>query len=146
MKLKLGWGPSAFAVSVAALILSLGGTGYALTSPSSAATAKPAWHNLTLINGWHNGGFGSYAAAFYKDPNGIVHLRGSAAGGSGAVFTLPRGDRPSHTLWLSIYAFDGSSGGLEITHSGRAFPFDNTGTDIDVKDYTSFDGVSFPVP
>jgi len=149
MKLKLGWGPSAFAVSVSALILSLGGTGYALTSaPSSAAIAKPAWHNLSLANGWHNGGFGSYKAGFYKDGNGIVHLRGSAAGGntSGAVFTLPRADRPSHTLWLPVYAFDGSAGGLEITHGGRAFLFDSTSTDTNVIGYSSFDGISFPVP
>jgi hypothetical protein len=151
MKLKLGWGPSAFAVSVTALILSLGGTGYALSSAPSATTAKPAWHNLKLTNGWHNGGFGSYAAGVYKDANRIVHLRGSAAGGhagvtpSDAVFTLPRSDRPSHTLWLPVYAFDGAAGGLEIQHNGRAFLFD-TDSDNNVVGYSSFDGISFPAP
>ncbi len=148
MKLKLGWGPSAFAVSVAALILSLGGTGYALTSaPSSAAATKPAWHNLKLTGGWHNGGFGSYKAGVYRDGGGIVHLRGSASGGnsSDAVFTLPRADRPSHTLWLPVYAYNGSAGGLEIEHNGHAFLFDSN-TDHNVSGYSSFDGISFPAP
>jgi hypothetical protein len=156
MKLKLGWGPSAFAVSVVALILSLGGTGYAITTASSssghasgpsAATARPAWHTLTLTNGWRHGGYGSYTASFYKDSEGIVHLRGSAAHGTydDVAFTLPRADRPSHTLWLSIYAYDGSSGGLEIKSNGQAYLFDPD-SGADVTAYASLDGVSFPVP
>jgi hypothetical protein len=141
--------PTAIVISLIALTFSLGGTGYALTSsPSSAAIAKPAWHNLKLTGGWKYGGFSSYKAAVYKDASGIVHLRGSAAGGSAskAVFTLPGADRPSHTLWLSIYAFNGSSGGLEIEHNGKAFVFDNSGSNGDVIGYSSFDGVSFPAP
>lgn len=89
---------------------------------------------------------------FYKDANGIVHLRGSAADGnpgnsslSDTVFILPRADRPSHTLWLSVYAYSGSAGGLEIMHNGRAFLIDSN-SDNNVVPYTSFDGISFPVP
>lgn len=148
MKLKLRWGPSAFAVSVAALVLSLGGTGYALTSaPSSAAAVKHSWHNLNLTGGWKYGGFSSYHAGVYKDGSGIVHLRGSAAGGnsSDAVFTLPRADRPSHTVWLPVYGFNGSAGGLEIERNGHAFLFD-ANSNNNVKGYSSFDGISFPVP
>jgi hypothetical protein len=139
--------PTAIVISLIALTFSLGGTGYALTSsPSSTATARPAWHNLKLTGGWHNGGYNSYKAAVYKDASGVVHLRGSAAGGSTseAVFTLPHADRPSHTVWLSIYAFDGAAGGLEIKHNGQAFLFDSSGSSV--VGYSSFDGVSFPVP
>jgi hypothetical protein len=41
MKLKSGWGPTALVISLLALLLSLGGTGYALTSSSSARPPAP---------------------------------------------------------------------------------------------------------
>ena len=158
----LGWGRSAFAVSVAALVMSFGGAGYALSqasaspaahkavasrTPAPAVAHLPAWHGLALTGGWTYGGFGSYHAAYYKDSGHVVHLRGSAASGSTsqAVFRLPRGARPSHTLWLLVYAFNGSSGGLEIRPDGHAFLFDdNSGNNV--TGYTGFDGVTFRVP
>jgi hypothetical protein len=74
-------------------------------------------------------------------------LRGSAVNGSTvtAAFLLPVGARPSHVLWLSIYASNGSSGGLEIKTNGLAFLFDRV-NGVDVKSWSSLDGVSFPVP
>jgi hypothetical protein len=159
---KLRWGPPAFVISLAALVLSLGGTSFAMTHGTHAhghavaagGSAPPAsavplsWHNLTLRNGWANGGFGSYPLGYSIDSNNVVHLRGSAAGGTdGAmVFRLPNSVRPVDTLWLHIYALDGSSGGLEITPTGQAFVFDNTGSDSNVLGFSSFDGVSFPIP
>jgi hypothetical protein len=160
----LSWGRSAFAVSVAALVMSFGGAGYALSQASASPAAHkglssagrtsapgiahlPAWHGLTLTDGWTYGGFGSYHAAYYKDSGHVVHLRGSAANGSTtqAVFRLPPGARPSRTLWLAVYAFNGSSGGLEIRPDGDAFLFDNNSGN-NVTGYTSFDGVTFRVP
>jgi hypothetical protein len=134
----------------------MGGTGYALTQApaapqashsSAAATKAPVWHPITLDSGWVYGGFNSNHPGYYKDSAGIVHLRGSSVGGSTATaaFQLPVGFRPSHVLWLSIYASNGSSGGLEIKTNGLAFLFDSTGG-TDVQGWSSLDGISFPVP
>jgi hypothetical protein len=153
--IKLKWGPPTFIIAITALVLSLGGTSFALTQasgspaaahPAAASAAALTWHNLTLKNGWVNGGFGSYAAAYSVDSQHVVHLRGSAASGSGMAFRMPNAVRPSHTLWLSIYAFNGSSGGLEIEPNGAAFLFDNTGSNSDVTQFSSLDGVTFAIP
>jgi hypothetical protein len=151
MKIRFGWGPASFAVSLLALTLSLGGTGYALTvasqSPARQAVqaASPVWHNLTLLNGWHYGGSGAYHAAFYKDSGGVVHLRGSVAGSTELVFQLPRGDRPAHTLFILVYAINDTLGALEVDSNGQAKLFDNN-SGSNVGTYSSLDGVSFPVP
>ena len=152
MKIRFGWGPASFAVSLVALILALGGTGYALTVGHSGATAAQApsashpWHNLTLTNGWRYGGASSFHAAYYKDAQGVVHLRGSADGGTqGAVFTLPPGDRPSHSIRLPILAVGGSAGAMTIVSTGQAYLYDANGN-RNVVNYASFDGISFPVP
>ena len=154
MRFRLGLGGSALAISMLGLTLSLAGTGHAATAsgarpaaPHAAPTSLPAWHSLTLIGGWTYGDFGSYHAAFYKDSQNVVHLRGSLTSGTGTnAFRLPKGDRPAHTLWLQVYALQGSSGGLEITPDGFASPFDPTGTDANVRGFTSLDGISFRVP
>jgi hypothetical protein len=92
-------------------------------------------------------GFHSYHASFYKDAAGFVHLRGSAADGTSALpaFKLPRRDRPSHEIWLTIYAFDGNTGVLVILPDGLAYLSDTTGG-TNVTRFAGFDGVSFPVP
>jgi hypothetical protein len=149
MKLKSGWGPAALVVSLLALLLSLGGTGYALTAGSAAPAARaPAWRNLTLLTGWAYGGHNSYHASFYKDAAGFVHLRGSVTGSDGnalPVFRLPRHDRPSHEIWLDIYAYNANTGALIILPSGLAYVSDPTGG-LNVTRFAGFDGVSFPVP
>jgi hypothetical protein len=135
----------AIAIAGAALVLSMAGgaTAASVASNNPATTVK--WHNLTLINGWQYGGFGSFHAAYYIDANHVVHLRGSSRlGGIGkAAFRLPRGVRPSHVLSLPIYASAGAQE-MNILPNGLAIPFDQTGTDSFVRDFTSFDGVSFP--
>ena len=151
MKNRFTWGPASFAVSLLALTLSLGGTGYALTVASQppasheARAALPKWHNLTLLGFWHYGGSDSYHASFYKGSGGVVHLRGSAAGGTELVFRLPKGDRPSHTIWLPVFAHQASLGALSIIPNGEAFLFDNS-NGANVHAFASFDGVSFRVP
>lgn len=153
---KLRWGPAAFILSAIALFVALGGTGLAANQPAApapaaqtalAATTLPAWHNLTLTGGWVYGGFSSYHAGYYKDSQHVVHLRGSAMSGStsSAAFTLSSGNRPAHTLWLPIYAFAGSAGGLEIKSDGNAYFFDAV-SGVNVTGYSSLDGISFRVP
>lgn len=65
------------------------------------------WIAATLQNGWTNAG-GSYApASYYKDPNGVVRLKGTVHGNvtpatSIVAFTLPTGYRPSAELDFSV--------------------------------------------
>ena len=75
--------------------------------PAGAGVAAPeAFHLVggsgepTFLNGWTAVG-GSSAPGFYKDPLGIVHLRGAVQGGTanngatGNIFVLPEGYRPA---------------------------------------------------
>jgi hypothetical protein len=134
----------AITIATAALALSMAGGATAATVASSRP-APVVWHNVTLINHWVAGGFGSFRASYYVDANHVVHLRGSARAGKigSAVFRLPKGVRPSHVLSLPIYASAGVQE-MNILPSGYVVPFDQTGTDSFVRDFTSFDGVSFP--
>ncbi len=100
---------------------------------------------LTLTNGWKYGGFGSLHAAYYVDASHTVHLRGWARIGTAgkAVFTLPRSARPAHVISELIYASGGIAAAINILPNGQATVFDQTGTDSAVRDFTSFDGISF---
>jgi hypothetical protein len=136
----------AITVAAAALALSVAGGATAATVASNPAAVPVRWHKLTLINGWGYGGFGSFRAAYYVDSNHVVHLRGSARLGNvgTAAFRLPRAVRPSRVLSLPIYASAGAEE-MNILPSGLAIPFDQTGSDAHVRDFTSFDGISFPL-
>ena len=48
--------------------------------------------------GWKNAGSGLQVAGFYRDQEGVVHLRGGVAlgGSTTTIFTLPVGYRPAH--------------------------------------------------
>lgn len=58
----------------------------------------------TLLNSWVNFGGGSAAAGYYKDPFGIVRIRGLVKNGTtglgNPVFTLPAGYRPPNSVIL----------------------------------------------
>lgn len=59
-------------------------------------TKVVGWLAPTLVNSWANVGGGTESVAYFKDQNGIVHLKGQLEGGSAATvaFTLPAGNRP----------------------------------------------------
>lgn len=62
------------------------------------------WVAPALINSWTNSG-GAYATAgYWKDPNGIVHLRGRITGGAfpSDAFVLPADYRPTSTLSFAV--------------------------------------------
>jgi hypothetical protein len=136
----------AITIAAAALVLSLAGGATAATVESQSPAAPVVWHKLKLINGWSYGGFGSFHAAYYVDANHVLHFRGSARGGNinSSAFRLPKGVRPSHILSLPIYTSTGVQE-MSIMPTGYATPFDETGTDSAVRDFSSFDGVSFPL-
>jgi len=135
----------AIAIATAALALSVAGGATAATVSGNASTPVK-WHNLTLLNGWSYGGFGSFHVAYYLDANHVVHLRGSAHSGvyTKATFRLPSGIRPSHILSMPVYASNNSVGEMNILPNGQVIVFDQASGN-NVRDFTSFDGVSFPL-
>jgi hypothetical protein len=136
----------ALGVAGLALFMSMGGTGYAIGAASHSAKASPDWHALSLTAGWQDGGFNTPTPAYYVDAQGVLHLRGDVINGSihAPVFTLPKGARPAHTIFLSVFADNGESGGLTVNPNGKAFLRDNNSGAL-VSNWTSFDGVSFPL-
>jgi hypothetical protein len=79
-----------------------------------ANTLAPAenWHAVVPENGWHNppAGVPIDPAGYYKDQNGIVHLRGLLEDGTPGnfLFHLPAGYRPTSGKAIAVLAFCGS--------------------------------------
>lgn len=78
------------------------------------------WQDATLENSWANVGSPYYDAGYYKDPFGIVRLRGRVySGSSGTVaLTLPTGFRPNATIKLPAED-SGSVTSVTINSSGQ---------------------------
>ncbi len=145
--------PASLAAALA-LALTLGG-GSALAAPGAPAhparSAVPAgprpgvtFHKLTLQNGWVSGQVpydgGDPAVGI---SNGIVYLSGSVrqpSPGPGPFASLPPGYRPAHSLYLPVYALNGSEGSIEIDPDGLLYLFGNAS----VSGYASLAGISFP--
>ena len=90
-------------------------------------------------NGWGNQSPAT-GAAFYKDSQGVVRLKGIVTGGAAGddVFTLPTGYRPAAGLLLPV-AVDGAvAGNVEIDSDGTLEPLSSDPTPI-----ISFDGITF---
>jgi hypothetical protein len=160
----------AVVISTVALVFSLGaGAGYAATviqgsqiaphsipanrlvNHSIGATqlqaTKIVFHQLKLSNGWR-----SSQSAFdtgnpaYGTRDGIVYLAGSvhqAKIGNTEFAVLPKGDRPAHELYITVYTFQGTTGTLRIEPNGQLLAISSTNTNS--QDYTSLAAVSFPV-
>jgi tetrahydromethanopterin S-methyltransferase subunit B len=82
-----------------------------------------SWIAPTLLNSWVNYG-GVYAVAgYYKDPIGLVHIKGLVKDGTTgtAIFSLPAGYRPSEQLMFNTGAYTGAAyvnGRIDITTGG----------------------------
>lgn len=60
--------------------------------------AQENWINATIGTGWENYEEQYNSASYFRDTNGIVHLRGSVKhdqGDNNTIFTLPEGYRPA---------------------------------------------------
>lgn len=93
-------------------------------------------------SGWTNFPEGLATVAFYKDPVGVVHLRGTALSPAkisnlAAIFTLPPGYRPSATLYFNIFDIDATQP-LYVGANGAIV----TGCDKSTC-YAPLDGISF---
>ena len=121
-------------------------SGGAQVLTSLAAVSFPAgstrWHALKLRNGWqpaiHNLGAAAPACTVI---GGVVHLSGSAAGGTlgTELAVLPKGARPSHDLYLAAYDFGGTEGEILVEPSGAVFSFGGS-----AASQVSLDSLSFP--
>ena len=78
---------------------------------ASALTPPEAWHEVgtsgqpEFLNSWANstGAIHGETVAFYKDREGVVHLKGDATGGSSAImFKLPAGFRPPSGSFVRV--------------------------------------------
>lgn len=69
--------------------------------PVPALEAAEPWHEVGAVgepafqNGYSNSGSSFETAAFYKDREGVVHLKGTVTGATATIFQLPAGDRPA---------------------------------------------------
>jgi hypothetical protein len=113
-----------------------------IQGPPGAIEGLPtveAWQTPTLINSWANYGAANNPAGYFKDPFGIVHLRGLVKNGTpipSDIFTLPAGYRPfQQELHVTIsngligYAQVNTAGGVRC-QAGNA-------------SYFSIDGITF---
>ncbi|HUZ37059.1 MAG TPA: hypothetical protein VMV17_12085 [Streptosporangiaceae bacterium] len=114
-----------------------------LAGVSYPLTAGPL--KLTPINGWTSAqgtdGTGNPSAAI---SNGVVRLSGSVyqpSGTNNEFAILPTAYRPSHYLYIPIYADNGAEGSLEVSPSGGLFLFGNSAT----EGFSSLAGVSYPL-
>lgn len=76
-----------------------------------------------FTNSWVNYGSGETAAAYWKDPFGIVHLEGLIKSGSvgSAAFTLPLGYRPAANVVFGVES-NNSHGRVDVDTSGNVTP------------------------
>ena len=110
--------------------------------PNPTLAAPEAFHEIgaagepSFQNSWVNDDPASASGAFYKDPLGIVHLKGVLKSGTnGDIFFLPVGYRPSKNLIQVIWRA-GGTGQLLVYGGGGVVVGSGTGA-------LSLDGVTF---
>jgi hypothetical protein len=72
-------------------------------------------------NGWAHASANESRAGFYKDPFGVVHLKGvlrNTTNDDSVAFTLPQGDRPSKTLTMAASGPNASSAAVNVFANG----------------------------
>jgi hypothetical protein len=118
-------------------------------------TNEPGFLTCNSSTAWANAGGNFETAAFYRDPQGQVHLRGTvqcpivAPLGNTHIFTLPAGYRPANELaFVTRQASSGTHGRAVILINAPAI----TGGNVDYSlesdaaaagEAVSLDGISF---
>ncbi|MEE9430690.1 MAG: hypothetical protein V3V16_06585 [Melioribacteraceae bacterium] len=97
------------------------------------------WTAPSLLNSWTNYNAGFNPTAYFKDSNGIVHLRGMIkSGASGTViFTLPNGYRPQYHEVHSTISFGTNAARWDILANGDVKMI------VGSSSYFSLDGITF---
>lgn len=87
-----------------------------------ALLRDPQFIAPTLLNSWVNFGSTYANAGYYKDPFGVVHLRGLVKNGTAAagtaIFALPVGYRPIADLLFDVDS-NGAHGSAAVRSGGN---------------------------
>ncbi len=102
--------------------------------------ADSSWNVANLINSWTDYSADYQGASFFKDSNGIVHIRGLIKDGSSTtavMFVLPSGYRPGNREIFNTYSNNGATR-LDVKIDGSVLAQSNASTT-----WTSLSGISF---
>jgi hypothetical protein len=123
-----------------------------LNSTAFATSTVEGWHEVgasgqpPFQNGWVNVGGVFSTAAFYKDPYGVVHLKGLIKSGTvgSPIFSLPEGYRPAAELNFAVLS-NSALGilGIQPTCFFQLCTFHNVTLDAGSNPWVSLDGISF---
>lgn len=119
-------------------VLTYGSATWASLDSIKFHTSDTVWTAPAFENSWLNYGGGWVPAGYYKDPYGVVRLRGLIASGTigQTAFTLPEGYRPTVNLFLAASSNNAFSY-VTIAADGRVIP--STGDNT----WVSLSGLSF---
>lgn len=95
------------------------------------------WQTPTFENGWLNYGAGYAPAGYFKDSQGIVHLRGLVEGGTGDIFSLPAGYRPAYRAIFIVMADPNDRGRIDIAPDG------DVSFSVGSNNWVSLEGITF---
>jgi hypothetical protein len=109
------------------------------------ATGQP-FTPLTLENSWTGAAFGTASVAAALDCSGIVQLKGgmSTSGTNTQAFTLPAALRPAASLWIPVDGYASAKVRIYVPTTGAVNVYAQ-GATTDATQFTSLEGVSFPV-
>lgn len=101
------------------------------------------WVDLTgsLQNNWVNYGSGYATVAVYKDPQGVVHLRGLIKDGTNTqntmILNLPTGYRPTYGhLTFSVVNGDNNTGRVDVRSNGDVIFYGTTNMFLSLNEIT----------
>jgi len=99
---------------------------------------QQSWVAPTLLNSWANYGSPHNTAGYFRDKNGIVHLKGVVKdGAANAIFTLPTGYRPAAQELQPVQTSPNAIGRCDIKTDGTVEK--NAGSTT----WFSLDGITF---
>jgi len=129
-----------------------------LSTVPSAQTANSivppeGWHEVGtpgepgFLNAWTNAAAPSETAAFFKDREGMVHLKGTVTGGTALdVFVLPPGYRPAigKAPLFAVFCLKCPSGvGPAQVYGPGTGPFGDGAVALPDPEASSLDGITF---
>jgi len=145
---------SAFAIRSVTILIAIGAVVLALSGGADAvgehqaAPASLTEHALSLRNKWQSADPGNRTGRpQYAVSQGIVYLSGSLhqPSGTNTLFAyLPKGARPGHVMYISIYVSQGAPGGvLQLFPNGAMVVYSSNPQSA--RDFSSLASISFPV-
>lgn len=119
------------------------------TASLNAELLVPEWRLVgqpgepAFESGWTNAFSGADPVGFYRDPFGVVHLRGGAIStsiGALGLFSLPVGYRPNPAVGISVPGSGSNAADwFNITAVGRV----EASTSVSASTYVSLWGIQF---